>query len=135
MNKENLKAAQYYWNYIVPKYPEKPWKRVEYRHRSVEKWNTYLHQHPVWSDALEYRFKPETVMIGDRKINRWFEGELEYGQEYWMVQIEDGIAYAMKCSNATKALTRSRIATNTVHLTEEACLKHGEALLALPENL
>ena len=137
MNKETLKAAQHYWNYIVPKYPDKPWRWVEARVRNKANFISYnpLEDHPRWQDNVEYRFLPETVMIGNHEVPRWFEGELEKGQEYWMVYIANGVAYAYRFIVHDLWLTKQHVKTKTVHLTKEACLLHGEAWLALPEGL
>ena len=138
MNSENLKAAQHYWNYIVPKYPDKPWGRVKLRVRPGAKkdspWYNQLEDHPRWDDTIEYGFLPETVMIGKNKVPRWFEGELEKCQEYWMVSIVAGKATALRYVNMNPETAKKDVATNTVHLTREATLKHGEAWLALSQD-
>lgn len=107
---------------------EKPWERWEY---SLEGkvWMDLISQ-PRWGDDYEYRRKPRTVNINGFEVPEPVRSPLEKKQKYYIPVIN---LLLKPCDNHVwggDGFDECFLNRGLIHLTEEAAIKHAEALLS-----
>jgi len=105
-----------------------PWKRWEFKFEGEDDWNG-LEEPAVWRNDCEYRRKPRTVNINGFEVPEPVRTPLENGTIYYATYlfsldesvhtIWSGDSFDIKC-----------LEKGLIHLTEEAAIKHADALLA-----
>lgn len=108
---------------------DKPWERWEY---SLEGrvWMDLISQ-PRWGDDYEYRRKPRTININGHEVPEPVRSPLENGTIYYISYIsapDDALAW--DCKWRSDKYDFNYLKKGIVHLTEEAAIKHAEALLS-----
>ena len=117
---------------------ERPWERWEYRYSADGEWiplvNHPCHdsnQHPEWNDYTEYRRKPRTININGHEVPEPVRSPLIRGTTYHVPNL---VNYGGKLSEDLlwddDMLDHFSLNLGMVHLSEEAAIKHAEALLS-----
>ncbi len=68
----------------IAKTDDEPWRRVQYRERTSNYGWEDCRVFPAWHNTLDYRLKPETIMIGDVEINAPEREVLEQNEDYYV---------------------------------------------------
>lgn len=109
-----------------------PWLRWECKPSGCDSWRPL--RHPGWITSCEYRRKPRTIRIGEFDVPEPWRQPLDQGADYWLVDLVQGTAGVMECSNFTPSTALTHVALGLVHLTREAAEQHARALLSFTEQ-
>lgn len=109
---------------------DRPWERWELRLNGDVTW-VILRKHPEWDSWHEYRRKPRTININGHEVPEPVRSPLIRGTTYHVPNL---VNYGGKLSEDLlwddDMLDHFSLNSGIVHLSEEAAIKHAEALLS-----
>lgn len=111
---------------------ETPWDIIEYREPGQKYWAT---PNGVlgFDTYYEYRIKPRTININGFEVPEPVIDELEYGTEFFKVELESDEL----CDNYTwngDHFDKKWLSLGIIHLTREAAELHAKALLSFTKK-
>jgi len=111
---------------------DSPWERWEYTNGSENGW-VVLEQHPQWYADGKYRRKPRTININGIEVPEPYRGDMEYDTKYYFPRISKDRLFDWYCWQNDQQDIYLR-ESGLLHLTEEAAIKHAEALLSFTKQ-
>ena len=102
---------------------DKPWERWEFSRKDEE--YRPLRHHPHWTENMKYRRKPKTILINGHEVPEPHRKPLKKEESYWVPDLFEG---AIKYWWEGDIHDNSFLNDGFIHLTEEAAVKHFNAL-------
>ena len=103
---------------------DKPWERWEASFKGQEVYFA-LENNPCWGPGIEYRRKPRTILINGHEVLEPCRTPLQCGEHYWIPDLFGGaIEYCWEGDIHDDSFLNDGF----IHLTEEAAVKHYNAL-------
>ena len=109
---------------------DKPWERWEYFDTQV--WRPLRMVYPLWSANTQYRRKPMTININGHEVPEPYRGVMVEGQSYYRTTLTT-LTQCWKEVWLNKEFDHHQMKYGLLHLTEDAAIKHAEALLSFTE--
>ena len=107
---------------------ETPWERWEYFDNQV--WRPLRTVYPLWFTNTQYRRKPQTININGHEVPEPYRGEMVEGQHYYRTTLTT-LTSCWKEVWLNNEFDHHHMKYGLLHLTEEAAIKHAEALLSI----
>lgn len=107
---------------------DRPWKRWQIMYDGGTRWET-LYKSPEWQIWHKYRRIPTTININGYEVPEPVRSPLKNGTMYYIPNVyysDMYNSYEWRGDLTDLALLKKGV----VHLTEEDCVKHTEALLS-----
>ena len=102
---------------------------LEVEHRNCDAWSN-VPGNPIWSEQVEYRFKPRMIKCGDMEFPEPMRVVPGNYEEYWIPQISS--ITATSCLQwADNEYDRRVFKLGLCHATKAAAEAHARALIAL----
>lgn len=111
---------------------DEPWLRWEFYHRIEKCWKQFKFQHPAWQSEDQYRRKAQTININGHEVPEPYRGEMVEGQHYYRTTLTTPTS-CWKEVWLNNEFDHHHMKNGLLHLTEEAAIKHAEALLSFTE--
>ena len=112
---------------------KEPWKHFEMKTLGALEWIDLKPGHWFFDEFFEYRLKPKTININGFKIPEPVSGPLTNGTKYYIASPGYSFKYAEYTWNGDR-LDRLYLERGIIHLTDEAAIKHAEALLSFTKE-
>lgn len=106
---------------------DRPWERWEFRFENDE-WKDLI-DHAIWRNDCEYRRKPITININGFEVPEPVRSPLEKGTIYYIPMLDHTKLFRLYKWEASY-LEPPLLNKGLIHLSEEAAIKHAEALLS-----
>jgi hypothetical protein len=113
---------------------DKPWERWECL--DMSRWVT-LDYNPRWTSETQYRRKTQTININGHEVPEPYRGEMQIGQPYYTPDLYNcgtdyyDVYHDRQWENGI--YDNVAMKNGLLHLTEDAAIKHAEALLSFTE--
>ena len=109
---------------------DKPWTRWEMLVH--DKW-AVLTSNPTWHEALEYRRKPQTILVNGIEVPKPETRAPKYDTLYWVPDLKSKSFF--DCFTwCNDDVDFRHLERRIVHLNNEAAAAHGKALTKYREN-
>ena len=108
-------------------------KPLQYMSKLLDKWRAIEHTSDLialLNDNCQIRLKSPTIQIGDVDVPEPVREELEYGTEYWHVNLSYS-GYATCYHWLKHPFDYARLSNGVIHLTKEAAQQHADVLIKL----
>lgn|SRR3990167_1240497 len=103
-----------------------PWLLWEVYDESRNTWVGFKCSHPLWYSGIKHRRKPQTININGFEIPAPASVYLNVGDRYYVPDLCPTYSKQLPWSNDT--IDHFYFSSGLVHSTEEAAMKHAEAL-------